>query len=149
MSDQPNKVGRPTEYRPEMCDEVVKNCMLGNWSATYDQIADFFGVHRTTITNWMEEHPEFFCAVKRAKLLADNRVEGSLFYQATSGNVTAQIFWLKNRRPSEWREKQELSAQVSGQIEHLHVRPEDLAGLTDEELAKFKVIFQPKAIEGK
>jgi hypothetical protein len=104
--------------------------------------------HRQTVTNWKEAHPEFLYAVRRAKLLADNRVEGSLFYQATSGNVPAQIFWLKNRRPSEWREKQELATQVSGQIEHLHIRPEDLAGLTDEELAKFKAIFQPKAIEG-
>jgi hypothetical protein len=148
MPDQPNKVGRPTEYRPEMCDEVVKNCMLGNWSATEEQIGDFFGVSRQTVANWKEAHPEFLYAVRRAKLLADNRVEGSLFYQATSGNVPAQIFWLKNRRPSEWREKQELATQVSGQIEHLHIRPEDLAGLTDEELAKFKAIFQPKAIEG-
>ena len=28
------------------------------------------------------------------------------------GNVTAQIFWLKNRRPDRWREKQDVAATL-------------------------------------
>ena len=32
-------------------------------------------------------------------------MEGALLNAALSGNVTAQIFWLKNRMPDVWREK--------------------------------------------
>lgn len=42
-------------------------------------------------------------------------------------DTTAQIFWLKNRKPKEWRDKQELSVTTSNV---------DLDDLTDEELEK-------------
>ena len=38
------------------------------------------------------------------------RVVNSLYHQAISDNVTAQIFWLKNRRPAEWRDVQNIEA---------------------------------------
>ena len=44
-------------------------------------------------------------------------------------DTTAQIFWLKNRRPDRWRDKQQL--EHSGSVD---VNP--LAGLTTEELRK-------------
>lgn len=31
-------------------------------------------------------------------------------------DTTAQIFWLKNRKPKEWREKQEIENNISGKI---------------------------------
>ena len=34
-------------------------------------------------------------------------VENALFKNAIEGNVTAQIFWLKNRKPDKWRDKPE------------------------------------------
>lgn len=43
-------------------------------------------------------------------------------------DVTAQIFWLKNRKPVEWRDKQ--SVEVSGELNNPY------AGLTTEELKK-------------
>jgi len=41
---------------------------------------------------------------------SDERVVDSLYKNALAGNVTAQIFWLKNRRPSEWRDVQNIEA---------------------------------------
>lgn len=32
-------------------------------------------------------------------------------------DVTAQIFWLKNRRPDTWRDKKEVNADVAGSLE--------------------------------
>ena len=40
----------------------------------------------------------------------------SLYHQALSGNVTACIFWLKNRRPSEWRDVQNIQTDVGHYI---------------------------------
>lgn len=45
-------------------------------------------------------------------------------------DVTAQIFWLKNRRPDKWRDKQEIGH--SGQVEVNN----PLQGLTTDELRK-------------
>ena len=57
-------------------------------------------------------------------------------------DVTAQIFWLKNRQPKTWRDRQitEHTGIDGGPIEHSH-RP-DLSGLTDEELASLEHILR-------
>lgn len=46
------------------------------------------------------------------------------------GDTTAQIFWLKNRKPEKWREKQEIN--VAGEINHSN----PFESLTTEELKK-------------
>jgi hypothetical protein len=43
---------------------------------------------------------------------SDDRVEESLYRNALGGNTTAQIFWLKNRRPDRWRDVQQLQGDV-------------------------------------
>jgi hypothetical protein len=40
----------------------------------------------------------------------------SLYQQALAGNVGAICFWLKNRRPSEWRDVQNINADVGHYI---------------------------------
>ena len=48
--------------------------------------------------------------------IRDNRVVESLYHQAIAGNPTCIIFWLKNRRPSEWRDVQHLDQAVGHYI---------------------------------
>jgi hypothetical protein len=43
---------------------------------------------------------------------SDDRVEESLYRNALAGNTTAQIFWLKNRRPDRWRDVQHVDQAV-------------------------------------
>lgn len=125
--------GRPTAFQPAFVEQARKLCDLG---ATDDELADFFGVHRATIYRWKHEHADFCDAVKTGKEVADERVERSLYQKATGYNVTEQqavklkvdqhkeevevvqvekhipadttaaIFWLKNRRKDDWRDKQ-------------------------------------------
>lgn len=73
-------LGRPTDYRIEFNEQVVKLCKLG---ATDKEIADFFEVTETTINNWKVEHPDFFESIKRGKVLADAEVADKLFKRAT------------------------------------------------------------------
>lgn len=128
--------GRPTKYKPEYAEQAAKLCKLG---ATDAQLADFFDVAVSTIALWKVQHKEFSDAIKVPKAEADERVEQSLFRRATgyecdevdirvvNGEVvqtkirkhyppdpTAMIFWLKNRSPKEWRDKQEV--EHSGRI---------------------------------
>ena len=39
--------------------------------------------------------------------MVDYEVENALLERAKGGDTTAQIFWLKNRRPGKWRDKPE------------------------------------------
>ena len=123
-------MARPSKYRPEFVAQSKKLCNLG---ATDMEVADFFGVNVATLNRWKGEHPEFCASLKAGKASADDRVERSLFSRATGyehdevdirvimnrivktpirkfypPDTTAAIFWLKNRRPAEWRDKQEL-----------------------------------------
>ena len=39
-----------------------------------------------------------------------------MYKSALEGNVTAMIFWLKNRRPDKWRDKQESKVDLTGAV---------------------------------
>ena len=137
MSDNPTKIGRPSEYKPEYCIQAGKLCKLG---ATDKGIADFFDVSETTINNWKVGYPEFLESIKSAKQYSDDEVVKSLYKRALgyefeerkdesgdngkkisittkqmAGDTTAMIFWLKNRQPGQWRDKQEVA--LSGVVE--------------------------------
>lgn len=131
-------MARPTKYKPEYPEQAAKLCALG---ATDAQLADFFGVSVSTVALWKVQHKAFSDALKVAKKKADDLVEHSLFRRATgyehdevdvrviSGKVVqtplrkfyppdtvACIFWLKNRRPDQWRDKVEQEHSGSIQI---------------------------------
>lgn len=134
--------GRPTKYDPKMVTQAEKLALLG---ATDVEVADFFGVSESTLYLWKHEHPEFSEALKVGKESADQRVVQSLYRRAlgyshdavkiavnADGKVTevpyveryppdttAAIFWLKNRKPDQWRDvkAQEISAPGGGPIQ--------------------------------
>lgn len=62
-----NNGGRPTDYDPSMCDQVVK---MGKKGYSIAQMAAEFDVSRPTIDNWADQHNEFFEALSRAKVQA-------------------------------------------------------------------------------
>jgi hypothetical protein len=67
-AEQPRGRGRPTDYRPEMCDEVRAYGSEGMGAA---EICAELGVKsRQTWLNWQEAHPEFLDAVNDARWLA-------------------------------------------------------------------------------
>ena len=115
--------------KPEFIKEAEEQAKLG---ATDQELADYFGVDVRTLYRWKNTSAEFRQALKAGKEEADDRVERSLFERAlgyerdevdirvVSGEIvktpirkfyppdtTAAIFWLKNRKPAEWRDKVE------------------------------------------
>lgn len=122
--------GRPTSYKKEYDEQAYKLCLLG---ATDKEMADFFGVSEVTFNAWKKNHPEFLKSLKAGKESADANVAKSLYHRALGyshpedkifndngepliiptikyypPDTTAAIFWLKNRKPQEWRDKREL-----------------------------------------
>ena len=120
--------GRPTKYKPEYAKIAKKMCDLG---ATDNDIVDALGIARSTFYKWRHDYPLFSDSLKVGKVKADERVEASLYRKAVGydyetvkvfnnqgealivpyteiqhPDTTAAIFWLKNRKPEEWREKE-------------------------------------------
>jgi len=100
--------GRPPAYQPEYAKIAEVLCRLG---AIDNDIADALGVSRQSIAVWKKKHPDFLEALG-AKNEADDNVERALYERATGfvasdkeypPDVTACIFWLKNRRKDRWR----------------------------------------------
>lgn len=116
---------------------------LSGWAMdglTDEQIAHNCGVSRSTLNVWREKYQDISDTLKRAREVADREVENALFKCATGfketvkkirvvdgvplevevevyypPNVTAQIFWLKNRKRDVWRDKIEQSLEISNE----------------------------------
>jgi hypothetical protein len=106
-------MARPTTYSP-LIIPIVRAC--ATFGATAPEIANYIGTSIASFDRWTMEHEELREALKRGREGSDERVVTSLYHQALAGNVTACIFWLKNRRPSEWRDVQNISADIGHYI---------------------------------
>lgn len=141
-----NLGGAPTDYRPEFCQHALELCERG---ATDEELAQEFDVSTRTIYRWKNAHPEFCQAIRAGKEAADERVERSLYQMATgtyikqqqaikvkTGQFTEDIkivevetymapevpaaqFWLKNRKPDQWRDKSDVNLNVTSQEQAL------------------------------
>lgn len=128
--EEANVSGRPTDYREKFCEEARTLCENG---ATDVEVADALEISVATLYRWKNRHPQFCEALKNGKAVADERVERSLYHKALGytfdavkifqyegqpvvvpyrehvpPDTTAAIFWLKNRRPEQWRDKTEV-----------------------------------------
>lgn len=97
---------------------------------TDEQIAENMGVSRSTLNEWKKKYPDISDTLKRGKEVVDIEVENALYRAALDGNTTAIIFWLKNRQPQKWRDKQQV--EMSGELKHTN----PFEGLTTNELKK-------------
>lgn len=106
---------------------------------TIEQIAKNCGVARNTFYNYMKKSQALNDAVDNGRMCADLEIENALFKNAKGyyfdeecvdsegntksykkympPNVVAQIFWLKNRRPKQWREKQEIELETKERVQ--------------------------------
>ena len=99
---------------------------------TDEQVAYNMGINRATLYRWKEKYCDIYDALKRGKEVVDRQVENALLKRAlgyeytettreyipeldemkttkkvtkqVAPDTTAQIFWLKNRKPDKWRD---------------------------------------------
>jgi hypothetical protein len=145
--DQPvvsDKLGVPngrTTYRPENARVAKSMCALG---ATDPDLAEHFGVTLRCIDMWKVKYADFSEAIKAGKSPPDDRVERALYQKAIGyeydavkifmaggqpvivpyrekcpPDTTAAIFWLKNRRPDQWRDVHRLEHGRPGAFDQM------------------------------
>jgi len=137
-----SNLGAPTKYDAKKYPEQA--AFLARRGITQADIADFFHVTTRTLRNWMAAHVEFAEAMASNNEAFDERVERALAERALGyevdevqwfnvdktlvsktvrkhypPDVTACIFWLKNRQGDRWRDVQrhEISATLKSSEE--------------------------------
>ena len=103
--------------------------LLRGWARkgyTDEEIAEKMDIAPRTLYRWKNEYSQICQALKKGKDVYDDEVEEALHRCATGyykdgqyypPNVTALIFWLKNRRPEFWRDKQEITTEQNVKVE--------------------------------
>ena len=107
---------------------------------TEEQIAYNMGIGYSTLQAWKNKYKDILDTLKKGKEVVDRQVENALLKRALGykytevtkeridgslivtkevtkevvPDTTAQIFWLKNRKPNEWRDKQ--NVELEGEI---------------------------------
>ena len=117
---------------------------------TDEQIANNLGIAYSTLREYRDKYSALSAALKKGKEIVDYEVENALLKRALGyeyeevtyehgqetkrvlkhvvGDTTAQIFWLKNRKPQQWRDKKDI--EHSGEVNNPY------SELTTEELKK-------------
>ena len=115
---------------------------------TNEQIAHNIGIRSKTLYEWINKFSVIGDALKRGKEVVDIEVENSLLKRALGysydevtkeinketgqlvvtkvvtkqviPDTTAMIYWLKNRKPKQWRDKPTLDTDMSNMIESMN-----------------------------
>lgn len=142
--------GRPLGLTEEKVEQAR---FLSGMGATIPELAQFFKVSDGTIIYWQSISEEFALALKLGRDASDERVVRSMYAKALGfektieeeivgkdgetrvikkkiyipPSDTAAIFWLKNRRKNEWRDRHEYEVGRVGEFDKM----------TDEELEAF------------
>ena len=108
---------------------------------TDEQIAHNIGISRKTLSDWKNKYGDISDTLKKGKEVVDIQVENALLKRALgyefvevtkelaetglivtkkvtkqqAPDTTAAIFWLKNRKPNEWRDKSQ--TELSGSVD--------------------------------
>lgn len=129
-------MARPSKYDTHVKPKLK---LVESWARDGlidEQIAHNLGISTTAYYEYKQKYAEFAESLKNGKDDIDVMVENALLKRAlgytyeevtfeggeetkrvvkeVQPDTTAQIFWLKNRRPQAWRDKQDLD--VSGDL---------------------------------
>ena len=124
-------MGRPSKYDTHVEPKLLVIEAWARDGLTDEQIANNLNVAYSSFREYKKEYPALTASLTRGKEVIDVMVENALLKSALGydyteeelnkitgepielrkvahPNTTALIFWLKNRKPREWRDKQEL-----------------------------------------
>ena len=137
-----------------------------------EQIAANIGITTTTLYDWKKKYADFSDALKKGKETSNYEVENALFKSATGyeyeerkevqevvdgvmrkrveitrkqvpPNATSAIFWLKNRKPDKWRNKQEIEVnKLQAEIKKIEAETARIESQTEKEEVPETVVFK-------
>ena len=129
-----------SKYETDVLPRLVEIEAWKRDGLTDEQIFKNLGISKDTFYKYKDKYADFSDALKKGKEVADIEVENALFKRAVGykykevikevkeidgkkstyvkevikempGDVAAQIFWLKNRKSSKWKDKQDIDIE--------------------------------------
>jgi hypothetical protein len=88
---------------------------------SYKQLAIALGMNIKTVKKHRTLNPALQEAIDRGRVKGLTEIANSLFESALNGNTTAQIFYLKNRSPDDWRDRYEQKVDIKADVTALHL----------------------------
>lgn len=171
VKSESGRTGRKGKYHEWITEQGLG--IVAAWKRnglTNEQIAKNIGVNQDTLYTWIRRFPEFSEALKIGRDEADMQVENALFkralgyytediqeeYEGTvrvkrvvkkkwvAPDISAQIFWLKNRASNRWRNDDRLIVNDTKdeKASDLHVtilsalKDRKVPGFDDDEIAE-------------
>ena len=146
-------------------DNLIRIENWARMGLTDEQIAKNMGVNKTTLYDWIKKFPDISNSIKKGKAPIDFEVENALFKRAIGyeyeevetiieeidgkqrkrikkikkvalPETSAVIFWLKNRKPEQWRKLNPVvEAKLNAETEKLLKEAENLSLETTGEVA--------------
>lgn len=133
-------MARPSKYETHVRDKLPAVQGWARNGLTNEQIAKNLGISIDRLYVYKNEHKEFTEALKKGREVVDFEVENALLKRALGydyeevkveksdkdgvkviktvkhipPDVGAAAFWLKNRKPTDWRDKREIGAEIDG-----------------------------------
>ena len=139
MTEKKNKGGAKGKYAYWLTEDGLT--LLNGWARdglSDEQIATNMGIATSTLYEYKNKYEEISEALKKGKEIVDIEVENALLKRAmgytyteqvltrdgdlvevekvVQPDTTAQIFWLKNRKPAVWRDKQNVELEGMKQV---------------------------------
>lgn len=147
-------MARPSKYETHVAPRLTE---IEDWvrnGATDEEVANRLGISRSTFCEYKNQFSEFSDTLKKSKDYVDAQVENALLQRALgydfeevtrellegklvetkkvkkhiAPDITAQIFWLKNRRPEQWREKPIQEDNAEDKSINITLSIEDVSG---------------------
>lgn len=138
-------------------DNLIRIESWARMGLTDEQIAKNMGISAVTLYEWMKKYPNISKSIKKGKAPIDFEVENALFKRAIGyeyeevettieeidgkqrkrikkikkvvlPETSAMIFWLKNRKPEQWRKLNPVvEAKLNAETEKLLKEAENLS----------------------
>lgn len=116
QKDEERKVGRPTKYYVEICEELVAKMTDG---LSFEASCGSIGICKDTGYEWVKKYPEFAYAKNMGETMGqffweNAGIQNLVSFGETKFNATTFIFTMKNRFG--WKDKKELSGSLGVNI---------------------------------
>ena len=160
-------------------DNLIRIESWARMGLTNEQIAKNIGVNADTFYTWLKKYPEISESIKKGKAPIDFEVENALFKRAIGyeyeevetiieeidgkqrkrikkikkvalPETSAMIFWLKNRKPEQWRKLNPVvEAKLEAETEKLLKEAKTLETSQEDKIAELFDIVDGEINESK
>jgi len=121
MSKTPTALTPGQAGRPLKKFNLEKVESLASRGLSQKQLAIALGINLKTLQKHRKINEQLQASIDKGRVQGLADVSNSLYQNAMEGNTTAQIFYLKNRDPDNWRDRFENRIDVKTDLSSMHL----------------------------